>query len=248
MQRFKFIIATLLAVSFCLHSSAKVKFSDLLGTSSDQTQSEPQTKPAARIKYWDSSKAEKGFSLSVQLGLNLSQFTHSTLWNSTKAGLNVGLMVEKPILNSLAVKAGILYTMKGSVGNNNGGFGGNLKTTFSPSYLEIPLLASYRLQWNDNIRYSFDLGPYFAFGLHGKDKKKYSGSNIMNDSHTEINLFTEQLKRFDFGLQFGPSIVFKERYSAGLIFDTGLLNVSNMGGNIGNFTFMLNLGYTFITF
>lgn len=203
---------------------------------------------AAQPNYWDTEKSDDAISISAQAGLNLSKFTHVDRWSGTKAGINVGIMAEIPILNSLSAKAGLLYTMKGTVGNNDGGFGGNLKTTFSPSYLEIPLLASYRLRLNDKFRLSFDLGPYFALGLHGKDKKKYSGSNIAHDSETEIDLFTKQLKRFDFGLQFGPSVILNEKYSVGMIFDTGLSNISNMGGKVGNFTFMLNLGYRFASF
>ncbi len=202
----------------------------------------------AQPNYWDTEKSDDAISISAQAGLNLSKFTHVDRWSGTKAGINVGIMAEIPILNSLSAKAGLLYTMKGTVGNNDGGFGGNLKTTFSPSYLEIPLLASYRLRLNDKLRLSFDLGPYFALGLHGKDKKKYSGSNIAHDSETEIDLFTKQLKRFDFGLQFGPSVILNDKYSIGMIFDTGLSNISNMSGKVGNFTFMLNLGYRFASF
>lgn len=203
----------------------------------------------AQINWWDSSKSDEGVSLSAQLGLNLSHFTHVERWNGTKAGINVGIVAEKPILNSLAVKAGVLYTMKGTIGKNDGGFGGGLTTTFSPAYLEIPVLASYRVQCNDAVRFAFDFGPYFAFGLHGKDVKDWKAGNIGSDTHTEINVFSDsQLKRFDFGFQFGPSVVYKDRFSAGLIFDCGAADISNMGGKVGNFTFMVNFGYKFLAF
>lgn len=203
---------------------------------------------AAQTQWWDSTKSAEGVSLSAQVGLNLSRFTNVELWNSMRPGLNIGVIAEKPIFNSLAVKAGILYTMKGAKGINDAIFGGTLTTTFSPAYLEIPILASYRLQCSDDLRFAFDFGPYFAFGLHGKDKKKYTGSPVASDSDREIDLFTEQLKRFDFGFQLGPSVVYKDRFSAGMIFDCGVADISNMGDRIGNFTFMINLGYKFHTF
>lgn len=203
---------------------------------------------AAQINWWDSSRADAGVSLSGQLGLNLSRFTHVERWNGTKAGVNIGVFAEKPILNSLAVKGGVLYTMKGTVGKNDGGFGGELTTTFSPAYLEIPILSSYRLQYNESVRFTFDFGPYFAFGLHGKDVKKWKAGNVGSDTRTEYDVFSDsQLKRFDFGFQFGPSVVYRNRYSAGLIFDCGAADISNMGGKVGNFTFMINLGYKFLT-
>ncbi|MGM9827803.1 MAG: porin family protein [Muribaculaceae bacterium] len=209
------------------------------------------TTAMAQSPWWDGAKSSEGISLSGELGLNLSQFTHVKRWSGVKAGLNIGVMAEKPILNSLSIKAGIFYTMKGTVGNNDGGFGGNLKTTFSPSYLEIPLLASYRYTLNDDIRLQFDFGPYFAFGLHGKDVKKYSGSNVAHDSKTEIDLFggdNPQLKRFDFGFRFGPQVVWKNRYSAALAYEVSAINISKMGGKVGNGNFMINLGYKFTTF
>ena len=204
---------------------------------------------AAQPNWWDSSKSEEGVSLSAQLGLNLSRFTHVDRWNGVRAGVNVGIMAEKPIIKSFAVKAGILYTMKGTVGKNDGGFGGELTTTFSPSYLEIPLLASYRLHYNEAVSFTFDFGPYFAFGLHGKDVKKWKAGNVGSDTRDERDVFSDsQLKRFDFGFQFGPSVIFKNRYSAGLSFDCGVADISNMGGKVGNFTFMINLGYKFVSF
>ncbi|MDE6136594.1 MAG: PorT family protein [Muribaculaceae bacterium] len=203
---------------------------------------------AAQINWWDSSKSGEGISLSAQFGLNLSHFTHVERWSSTKAGINIGVFAEKPILNSLAVKAGALYSMKGAIGKNDGGFGGDLTTTFSPAYLEIPILASYRIQHNDALSFTFDFGPYFAFGLHGKDVKDWKAGSIGSDTPTAIDVFSDsQLKRFDFGFQFGPSVVYKNRLSAGIIFDCGAADISNMGGKVGNFTAMINVAYRFLT-
>ncbi|MDE7412886.1 MAG: PorT family protein [Muribaculaceae bacterium] len=205
----------------------------------------------AESTLWDGAKSEEKASLSAEIGLNLSQFTHVERWNGIKAGLNIGVMAEKPILNSLSAKAGLFYTMKGTVGKNDGGFGGTLTTTFSPSYLEIPVMASYRYSINDALRFQFDFGPYFAFGLHGKDVKKYRGSGVAGDSDTKIDLFggdNPQLKRFDFGFRFGPQIVFNNRFSGSLQYEVSAINISKMGGKVGNGNFMINIGYTFATF
>lgn len=204
---------------------------------------------AQSMTLWDGTKVSEGITLRGMVGLNLSRFMHVERLNDTKVGVNFGVMAEKPILGSLSAKAGVFYTMKGAVGKNDGGFGGSLKTTFSPSYLEIPVLASYRYQINDAIRFQFDLGPYFAFGLHGKDKKHYSGNgSYTSPSDTEINLFTEQLKRFDFGLRLGPEVVFNNRLAISLGYEVSLINISNMGGKVGNSNFMINLSFPFLTF
>lgn len=196
-------------------------------------------------------KSKVGTSFRVLTGLNLSHFTHADRWDGTKAGFNIGVMAEKPVYNSISAKVGLFYTMKGAVGKNDGGFGGTLTTTFSPSYLEIPVLASSRYVVNDNVSLEFDLGPYFAFGLHGKDVKKYSANgSFSKPTKTEIELFGKdgQLKRFDFGFRFGVGAVLENNFSAGLAYETSMVNISEMGGKIGNGNFMINLGYKFYTF
>lgn len=129
----------------------------------------------AESTFWDSTKSTEGISLSAGLGMNVASLTKQNLWGS-KVGLNVGIMAEKPVLNSLSVKAGLFYTMKGAKnGGRDTGFGATLRSTLDPGYLEIPVMASYRYQLNEQIRLQFDFGPYFAFGLHGEDVKKVSG-------------------------------------------------------------------------
>lgn len=209
------------------------------------------TSASAQTAWWNGAKSEEGISFSVQSGLNLSHFTHVERWDGVKAGLNLGVMAEKPVLQSLSAKLGLFYTMKGAVGKNDAGFGGTLTTTFSPAYLEVPVMASYRYVVNGNVRVHFDFGPYFALGLHGKDVKKNSGNgSYSKPTKTEIELFGKdgQLKRFDFGFRFGSEVVWKNNYSAGMAYETSAINISEMGGEIGNGTFMINLGYRFYTF
>lgn len=116
----------------------------------------------AESTFWDSTKSTEGISLSADLGMNVASLTKQNLWGS-KVGLNVGIMAEKPVLNSLSVKAGLFYTMKGAKnGGRDTGFGATLRSTLDPGYLEIPVMASYRYQLNEQIRLQFDFGPYFC--------------------------------------------------------------------------------------
>jgi len=203
----------------------------------------------AESKWWDTAKPDEGITLRGEAGLNLSSFTNMDRNGGTKVGFNIGVMAEKPIFTSLSAKVGVFYTLKGAQGENDGGFGGTLKTTFSPAYLEIPILASYRYRHNDNLRFQFDFGPYVAIGLHGKDVKKYSGNgSFTSPTKTEITLFTEQMNRFDFGFRFGPEVIFKDGIAVGLKYEVSVINVSKMGGNVGNSNFMINVSYPFYTF
>ncbi len=202
----------------------------------------------AQNSFWDSAKSTEGISLSAGLGMNVASLTKQNLWGS-KVGLNVGIMAEKPVLNSLSVKAGLFYTMKGAKnGGRDTGFGATLRSTLDPGYLEIPVMASYRYQLNEQIRLQFDFGPYFAFGLHGKDVKKVSGG-ASSPTKTTYDLFGSdgQMNRFDLGLRFGPEIVFNNKLRAGIAYEIGLTNAMSEECNSGikNSNFMINVGYTF---
>lgn len=204
----------------------------------------------AQNSFWDTTKSTEGISLSADLGMNVASLTKQTMWGS-KVGLNIGIMAEKPIINSLSVKAGLFYTMKGAKGSRDTGFGATLRTTLDPGYLEIPILASYRYQLNEKIRLQFDLGPYFAFGLHGEDVKKVSGG-ASSPTKTVYKLFGSkgQMNSFDLGLRFGPEIVLNDKLRAGLAYEIGFTNAMSEECNSGikNSNFMINVGYTFYTF
>lgn len=202
----------------------------------------------AQSSFWDSTKSTEGISLSADLGMNVASLTNNNLGWGSKVGLNIGIMAEKPVINSLSVKAGLFYTMKGAKGGRDTGFGARLRTTLDPGYLEIPVMASYRYQLNEQIRLQFDFGPYFAFGLHGKDVKKVSGG-ASSPTKTTYDLFGSdgQMNRFDFGLRFGPEIVFNNKLHAGIAYEIGLTNAMSEECNSGikNSNFMINVGYTF---
>lgn len=204
----------------------------------------------AQSTFWDSTKSSEGISLSADLGMNVATLTNNNLGWGSKVGLNIGIMAEKPVLNSLSVKAGLFYTMKGAKGGRDTGYGATLRTTLDPGYLEIPVMASYRYQLNEQIRLQFDFGPYFAFGLHGEDVKKVSGG-ASSPTKTVYKLFGSdgQMNRFDLGLRFGPEIVFNNKLRAGIAYEIGLTNAMSEECNSGikNSNFMINVGYTFYT-
>lgn len=206
----------------------------------------------AQSRFWDGTKSTEGVSLTGHFGLNVNDIYGTSDWSGIKAGINVGVMAEKPIFNSLSVKAGLFYSMKGNHHKSGIGFAGSdLEVTYNPGYLVIPVLASYRYQATDDVRLQFDFGPYFGIGLHGKDVKKVNGSGPVGDSTTEYDLFGKdgQWSRFDFGFRFGPELLWKNRLSVGLAYELSAVNIwPDSGGKIGNSTFMINLGYRFKTF
>lgn len=201
----------------------------------------------AQTQLWDGSKAENSpIVFGAQAGLNVSSFTGTHRWDSAKVGFNVGVTAEKQILNSLGVRAGLFYTMKGSKGKNDAGFGGDLKTTFNANYIEIPIQASYLYDIESIGRLAFDFGPYFAFGVGGKRTTENTGNgSYSKPTKTEGDTF-DLLNKFDFGLQFGPRLVTKQGIMLQLAYEISLTNVwKDGGGTCRNSNFMVNVGYQF---
>lgn len=61
----------------------------------------------------------------------------------------------------------------------------------------MPFLMGYKYKVNNSTKLSFELGPYFAYGLFGNSKIDYE-DGIYNDH----NIFSSGIyKRFDYGLK-----------------------------------------------
>lgn len=203
---------------------------------------------SADTTWWDGSKDDSPVTIGAQLGMNLASWNVDR-WNKTKVGANFGITAEIPILKSLSVNTGLLFSMKGTTGDNNGGFGGNLRTTFSCNYIEIPVLATWKTEGFracDKIRVMF--GPYFAVGVYGNNTKDYTGSNVAQDSHSKESVF-EYINRFDWGLSVGLSYSFNEKLLVGFNYEAGLMNIDkNLSAAVHQSNFCINLGYKFLSF
>lgn len=198
--------------------------------------------------WWDGSKDDGPVTLDIQLGMNLASWNVER-WSSPRTGVNVGVMAEIPVLKTLCVNTGLLFTMKGTRGNNDGGFGGTVKAIDNANYLEIPVLAVWRtagFREGDRIRVSF--GPYFAVGIGGSKQIKYSGSNIAQDSETDKTPMFDYIKRFDWGLSTGVSYSFNEKLIVGFTYEAGLMNIQkDLGtGSIRQSNISISLAYKFL--
>lgn len=202
---------------------------------------------AADNTWWDGSKDDSPVTIGVQLGMNMASWNVER-WGKTRFGVNFGVTAEIPVLKSFSVNTGLLFSMKGTQGDNDGGFGGNLKTTNTCNYIELPVLATWKTEgFRPGDRFRVMFGPYFAVGVYGNNSKDYTGSGIAQDSHTKESVF-EYIKRFDWGLSVGLSYSFQERLSVGFCYEAGLMNLNkNLGsGSVRQSNFSINLGYKFL--
>jgi len=149
--------------------------------------------------------------------------------NESRIGFNVGVNVDIPLLQSLYVQTGLYATQKGFKAEEGDG-----KAT--PLYLEIPILASYRYNFSDATQWQFNIGPYLAYGISGKE----GDYDFFGDGEDQAGG-----KRFDMGLQIGSGVTFNKFY-VGCAYEFGLTDVyDEEDWSIKNSNFMINLGYNF---
>ena len=200
---------------------------------------------ASAQKYWDSSRADKLFTFGVRAGLNISkQYSMDDFADREfRLGYQVGLTADINLVQSFSINTGVMMIQKGwkwDYDDNRG----KKEVTDNATYLEIPLLASYRVNLSDQAQFQLNLGPYFAFGMFGDQEVKNSfpnGDNYKISSYEE----REGGKKFDCGVSIGAGFTFSKIY-VGLNYDRGLVNVSrNTNNKFQNGAIALSLGYNF---
>lgn len=171
------------------------------------------------LSFFSAAKSQ----LYVQGGLNLANISTTSSGsvsdNNMLVSFNAGFMARSKFSGAVAFESGLLLDGRGSktqIGSGNTYY----KVTFNPLYLEVPLNLIVRVPVSDDVNFFFNAGPYAAMGIAGKSKAEgsilgVSGSKTENIKFTndgsdqDIQAFSE-LKRFDYGLNFGGGIDLKK--------------------------------------
>ena len=179
----------------------------------------------------------------VQGGLNLANISNNDNGGTSNSTIlptfNAGAMVTFGISPIFDLETGLLFTGKGSksdtYANANDHSDNYIKAKFNPYYIELPLNAQVKFPLSGKKSSIFiSAGPYIAMGVAGKIKTETSilgsvtttSSDIKfdNNSPTQSNQQNsnyDELKRFDYGANFGAGIDFghfilKAGYGLGL--------------------------------
>lgn len=175
-------------------------------------------------------KADHGVRFSLELGLNMSKLTGDITNEKYSLQYNAGAYVHIPIIRSLYVKTGLQYTAKGVKGK------GRENNRIDANYIELPLLLSYRYDFNRNTQLQVNVGPYFAYGISGE---------IMGN----LDTFGDNgvLERYDAGLHMGVGLIADKNAYVGFGYEIGLKNINKTEDDISlkNSNFFVNLGYVF---
>ncbi len=195
--------------------------------------------------YWDGSRPDHRFTLGVRGGVNFSKQYNvgDGADNDFCTSFQGGLAFDVNVVKSFSVNTGVMFIQKG-YRSEYSDYRGMMKTKDNISYMEIPVLASYRVKLSDAAQFQLNVGPYFAFGISGKQKVTSTFPGLQD---YEIDSFDEYdgMKKSDMGIHVGIAVVYSNIY-VGANYERGLKNVSNKkNGDFQNGTICINLGYNF---
>ncbi len=191
---------------------------------------------------------------SVKAGLGLSACTGDVDMDNSLVG-RIGVGIEKPLTANwslmpsleLAIKGGKMeeiYEDTYTYGISYGGW----REEISIYYLQLPVLAAYRLNLNDSWNMTIKAGPYFAYALfgNGEYEEKYYGEWEGSDNFDIFGSDGYGLNRFDFGLDLGVDFE-HHRYVFGLEYEFGLTNMfkGSDEGKLKNAAGYITVGYKF---
>ena len=185
----------------------------------------------------------------IRAGMNYATILNAPAGKGV-IGFNVGGNLDVGFCNWFHLQTGLYLSMKGvdaeyEVRETNQSLTYTYED-YSPIYLEIPVLASFRIGLSDNADIQFGVGPYIAFNL--LEEQLY----FHNIYGPRVNQ-KEDIEPFDFGLQANIGASIKHFY-IGVGYQIGIpsrkiWSIDTYGGGVEHVirtsNAMLNVGYNF---
>ncbi len=174
-------------------------------------------------------------------GLNASSLFYDSQGVSNKKeriGFHGGVYAQVPAGNFFAVQPELLYTTKGSSAEYNV-LGINGRGTFRLNYVELPVLATFKLGQAVELQ----AGPYVSYLLQ-------SDLNSNGDLTGTTNFNRANFNKVDYGVAGGLNLFFGKAL-IGARYEQGLQRIANSGaartllGNARNGVGMISVGFSF---
>ncbi|WP_298071747.1 porin family protein [uncultured Bacteroides sp.] len=190
----------------------------------------------ASSSFFSVQRSDEPVTFGIRGGVNFAKQTASSDGYSfspkNNVGFNFGVSVDIPMMESLYLQSGLYYTVKGYKLEEDG-----YTEKATPSYLELPILASYRYNFSEYTQLQVNFGPYLAYGIAGKYK--------WDDGDDDEDYFNDDIKKFDAGLAIGAGMIFGHIF-VGINYDLGLTNIlKDSEGTLKNKCLSINVGYNF---
>lgn len=193
------------------------------------------------------------FTLGVRVGMNVANIGGDPKPETdSKLGFKAGIVADFPLADNIYLEPGLYFSPKGAKKEYSVA-GVTTKYYTNLDYLEIPINGVYKFEVNNNFAVRGHVGPYFGFGILGKEKTKVDGkvdkeSKVSNfkDGHNKYGYAHNDYSKFDFGLNFGAGIEFSVCY-LGVQYGMGFVDFNRNRGNckMHNNVFSVDFGITF---
>lgn len=210
-------------------------------------------------EFFDTSDAEKFFSLGGRIGFNTSNRTFpsafyvNNIFTAWGTGFNAGITADLNIKDYLSIQPGFFYESRSSnlisVSDYNAILGQGEKTYYEKDHLRgyyftIPIMGIVNFNLAKRIRWSVEFGPYLQFCL------KQTGQNNLKIIYPETtgNTFAHYVakpKNFDFGFKMGTGLKFYNKYYFGIHYMAGVCNAWSVPSGGNNRSWMFTIGYDF---
>ena len=181
------------------------------------------------------SAQEKGdLRFGVTAGMNVSNITDMKM--DSRIGFHVGAKAEYNITDNLYGNAALLFSQKGNKKEE-----GSIEATSNPGYLELPIHIGYRFKMGDKVSIFGETGPYFAYGICGKDKLEGTGV-----ADYDVKFFDyDNVNKFDFGWGVKAGVEYAN-FQIGLGYEYGITKVFDIDDvKPHNSNFMVSVAYMF---
>lgn len=172
--------------------------------------------------------ANAQFNLGVKAGFNASTIRGLGSYDGEsvkfKPGFHAGLMARYMFTENMGLESGLYYSLSGAKEENKDE---KYKTTYSPSYLQLPVSFLYKINIGEGLTLNPSLGLYLGYGIGGK--MKFEDENYPEENQ-ETDFFgktdgEEYTNRFDMGATVGLNLQF-EKFMIGAGYDYGLTRVN----------------------
>lgn len=171
----------------------------------------------------------------LRLGMNVaSTSSESNAFDTNpRTGLVIGFAYGMQLSkhHPLWLETSLLYSEKGGKTHQDGD-----KVTYRLGYLQLPIVAKYGINMDDDLYLQPFFGGYLSVGITGKMK---------NYGIRESESVFDNMKRFDGGLRAGCGLEYKMMYVE-VGYDLGLANIAkDEFDNTKTRCFFVNLGINF---
>ena len=191
----------------------------------------------------------------VKSTVNMSSFNGDDVKdNDYKVGFSAGVYGHFPITDQFAVQPEVNFTRIGGKFKDDVTEVGNTtikdknKTTLD--YIQVPIMFKY---YPGASRFNIEAGPQFGYNVYASNKQEtsvYANGTVNTISgKTDIK---DNVKDFDFGVNFGLGYNVTDNINVGARYYMGLTKVGENTDNgttaandIKNHSFSLGVGYSF---